>query len=139
MYAAVGHWFFFEKYALPRAEQQDDNEDSKSEFKHYNSRTKIGSRSDVICALYGSVNPYTEWRYWWKDSIIWQTIALADKSGLRKKNTILPDPRIDTKKHEKLDDNALSGFLKNFGIGTEIQETEEQKVERIRTEIASKK
>ena len=54
-------------------------------------------------------------------------------------NELASDISSITKKHEKLDDNALSGFLKNFGIGTEIQETEEQKVERIRTEIASKK
>lgn len=34
--------------------------------------------------MYGSINPWTEWCYWHRDSILKQTLMLMDKSGLRK-------------------------------------------------------
>lgn len=35
--------------------------------------------------LYGNMNLFTWYRYWFVDSMVKQTIMLADKSGLRKK------------------------------------------------------
>ena len=34
--------------------------------------------------LYGNMNLFTWYRYWFVDSMVKQTIMLADKSGLRK-------------------------------------------------------
>jgi len=137
LYAAVGRKFFFEKYALPRAEQQDDNEDKNSEFRQYSSRTKIGARQDIIIALYGQVTPYTEYKYGWVDSVIKQTVMLCDKSGLRKKNTIPPDP--NRLKHEYMQGAELKSALAAFGIGTAAEETDEQKADRIREKIQNDK
>ena len=55
---------------------------------------------------------------------------LADKAGLRKKGSIPPDP---SKQVESLNQTQVTNLLASFGIGT--QETEEQKVERIRNKI----
>lgn len=54
-----------------------------------------------------------------------------DKPGLRKKGSIPPDP---DKQVAHLDDKQLQNKLAMFGIGT-TAETEEQKAERIRTEL----
>ena len=57
---------------------------------------------------------------------------LLDKSGLRKKGTIPPDP---SKQVTRMDEKEVKNMLAMFGIGTEVQETNEEKIERIRTEL----
>ena len=91
---------------------------------------KIGARNDTIIALYGQVSPYTEHRYWWLDSIQWQTIALCDKSGLRRKSTI--PPKTEGKKKRPTNDE-LRNILGRFGLGT--SESNEEKADRIRKEL----
>ena len=56
---------------------------------------------------------------------------LLDKPGLRKKGTIPPDP---DKQVEHLDDKQVKNVLAIFGVGVN-SETNEQKAERIRTEL----
>jgi len=56
---------------------------------------------------------------------------LLDKSGLRKKGSIPPDP---SKQVEQLSQEQVTNVLASFGIGTQA-ETEEQKVERIRNKF----
>ena len=127
---------FFSVYGIPTGQQPPDKEDVGSEYVNYSSRTQIGTRSDIIIALYGSVSPYTEWRYWWKDSIAKQTIALADRSGLRKKGTIPPDP---TKQVKARSDKEIQNLLLSCGIGTDVVENEKDRAERIRQKINTKK
>lgn len=57
---------------------------------------------------------------------------LLDKSGLRKKGTIPPDPNKEDVNPEMSEDE-FNGMLGAFGFGTE--ETNEQKAERIRNEL----
>jgi hypothetical protein len=56
---------------------------------------------------------------------------LLDKPGLRKKGTIPPDPE---KQVKSLTQEETNNVLAMFGIGIN-DETEEQKAERIRTEL----
>jgi hypothetical protein len=56
---------------------------------------------------------------------------LLDKPGLRKKGTIPPDPE---KQVKSLTQDETNNVLAMFGIGIN-DETEEQKAERIRTEL----
>lgn len=60
---------------------------------------------------------------------------LLDKSGLRKKGTIPPDPSKVTK---SLTQEEVNSTLAMFGIGTEA-ESEQQKADRIRKELQNKK
>jgi len=83
----------------------------------------------MIIELYGAITPYTNYKYWWVDSIVKQTIMLMDKSGLRRKGSIPPDP---AKQIAPLDQKQVTSILSSLGIGS--AETEEQKVERIRKE-----
>ena len=67
----------------------------------------------------------------WIDSVGKITVLLVDRSGLRKKGTIPPDP---DKQVEHLDDKQVKNVLAMFGVGVS-SETEEQKAERIRAEL----
>lgn len=67
----------------------------------------------------------------WLDSVGKITVLLVDRSGLRKKGTIPQDPE---KKVEHLDDKQVKNVLAMFGVGVN-SETDEQKAERIRTEL----
>ena len=124
-----------DEFGLPSGQQSDNSKSSEGDYQEYASRTTIGSRNEAIIAIYGAVTPYTTYRYWWVDSIAKQTIALLDKSGLRKKGTIPPDP---SKVVPALPKEELTNMLAMFGIGTEV-ESDEAKAERIRTEIQNKK
>jgi len=61
------------------------------------------------------------------------SLILADRSGLRKKETVPPDPSIIRK--DKLRGKKLTSFLAKLGIGSEVKE---KRAERIRTEIKDK-
>lgn len=122
--------YIIEEFALPTRQLQDDKDDVGDKYTQYDSRTKIGARNDTIIALYGQVSPYTEYRYWWLDSIQWQTIALCDKSGLRRKSTI--PPKTKGKKKRPTNDE-LRNILGRFGLGT--SESNEEKADRIRKEL----
>lgn len=82
------------------------------------------------------MTPYTVYRYWWVDSIAKITLMLLDKSGLRKKGTIPPDPNAEVVNVEMPDDE-FDDMLGAFGFQQmqKEEETEEQKIERIRTEL----
>lgn len=121
-----------EKFGLPSGQQPDNPKGNEGDYQEYNSRTKIGSRNQIIIELYGAVTLYTVYRYWWIDSVALQTIMLLDKSGLRKKGTIPPDP---SKQVSRMDEKEVKNMLAMFGIGTEAEETDQEKAERIRTEL----
>ena len=82
------------------------------------------------------MTPYTVYRYWWVDSIAKITLTLLDKSGLRKKGTIPPDPNAEVVNPEMPDDE-FDDMLGAFGFQPmqKEEETDEQKIERIRTEL----
>lgn len=100
----------------------DDGTDSKdSDYYDYRSKTRLGSRYDTIIALYGAVNPWTLYCYWFKDSILKQTIMLLDKSGLRKKSkgstqNIGDGGVIEASSQEEID-NALGAFVSAYQKG----------------------
>ena len=83
--------------------------------------------------MYGSVTPYTVYKYWWVDSVAKITLMLLDKSGLRRKGTIPPDPNVEPINIEMPDDE-FNDMLGMFGFQT-MKETEQEKAERIRTEL----
>jgi len=121
-------------YGIPTGEQQDNQEDVGDKYTNYSSRTPIGSRNQIIIELYGAVTPYTVYRYWWVDSVVKKTIMLLDKSGLRKKGTIPPDPNwVDP--NPEMSDEEFDKMLGAFGFSSVNRETDEQKAERIRTEL----
>jgi len=59
---------------------------------------------------------------------------LLDKSGLRKKGTIPPDPNMEENNPEMPDDE-FNEMLDDFGFGSKIMETDEQKAQRIREKL----
>lgn len=60
---------------------------------------------------------------------------LLDKSGLRRKGTIPPDPNAEVWNPEMPDDE-FNDMLGMFGFQQlEKEETDEEKIERIRTEL----
>lgn len=66
------------------------------------------------------VNWWTEYKYWHLDSIVKQTIMMADKSGLRdkkafQKNTI--GKREIERQKEEISKRDLNLFLSQFNIG----------------------
>jgi hypothetical protein len=129
-------------YGIPASEQSPDTEDVGDKYRQYSSRTPVGARNDIIIAIYGQVTPYTEYRYWWIDSIVKQTVMLCDKSGLRKKNSIPPNPAEANRVHRFLDGDKLKNVMASLGIGIDIpeaEETEQEKAERIRQKIQSNK
>jgi len=78
----------------------------------------------------------------WVDSVIKQTIMLCDKSGLRKKSSIPPNPAEANRVHKFLEGDKLKNVMASFGIGIEIPEiedTEQDKAERIRQKIQGNK
>lgn len=59
---------------------------------------------------------------------------LLDKSGLRKKGTIPPDPNwVDP--NPEMSDEEFDNMLGAFGFSPVHTETDEQKAERIRNEL----
>lgn len=62
-----------------------------------------------------------------------QTIALLDKSGLRKKGTVPPDPD-KPEFNPEMPDDEFNDMLGMFGFQS-MAETDEEKIERIRTEL----
>ena len=66
----------------------------------------------------------------WLDSVEKITVLLVDRSGLRKKGSIPPDP---DKQIKRLGDKEVKGVLAAFGIGTDA--TDEEKADRIRNEL----
>lgn len=108
---------------IPTSKQHSTREDGDREYIDYVSKTKLGSRYDTIVALYGSINIWTLYCYWWKDSIVKQTIMLADKTGMRRREDMIP---VVLKFKSTITDEELN---KRLGI---IFEDETQKVERIR-------
>lgn len=119
------------EYGIPSGQQPNNSKNDKSDYKEYSSRTEIGSRNQIITELYGAITPYTLYLYWWKDSVIKQTIMLLDKSGLRHKSTIPPDP--NTEVDMGMPEDEFNDMLKSFGFCT--QEKPEDKAERIRKEL----
>jgi hypothetical protein len=78
----------------------------------------------------------------WVDSVIKQTIMLCDKSGLRKKSSIPPNPAEANRVRKFLEGDKLKNVMASFGIGIEIPEiedTEQDKAERIRQKIQGNK
>lgn len=81
------------------------------------------------------MTPYTVYKYWWVDSMAKQTIALLDKSGLRKKGTVPPDPD-KPEFNPEMPDNEFVDMLIGFGFQpTAKEETQEEKADRIRNEL----
>jgi len=112
-----------------------DPEDDDGKFYTHTPKTEIGARNATIIALYGSITPYTLYRYWWVDSIAKQTIMLADAGGLRKKQAGIKKngaPRKERTEEEKK--KVLAGL---FGKIAE-SETNEEKADRIRNELKDK-
>lgn len=120
-----------EKLGIPSGQQPNNSKSDEGDYQEYDGRTNLGRRNPIIVELYGSITPYTVYRYWWVDSIARQTLMMLDKPGLRKKGTIPQDPE---KQVAHLDNRQVKNTLAMFGIGVE-SETEEQKAERIRTEL----
>lgn len=103
-------------------QSSDDGTDSQdSDYYDYRSKTRLGSRYDTVIALYGAVNPWTLYCYWFKDSILKQTIMLLDKSGLRKKSKSSQQNMqgkgvIEASSQEEID-NALGAFTSAYQQG----------------------
>ena len=99
---------------LPSIKQQHEQDDGNGEYVDYCSKTELGKRYDTITALYGSVNLWSLWKYWHGDSIIKQTIMLADKSGLRKRKDMVRTGGVKPKSSdEEINNLWAKTFKKN--------------------------
>lgn len=112
-------------YDINPEEQHDDRDDNESEYIEYKSKTQLGRRYDTIIALYGAVNAWTLYCYWFRDSIIKQTIMLIDKSGLRKKS------RMSSQKYKETNAETLNMM---WGDIVSEKTSKEQIIEQIRAE-----
>lgn len=89
------------------------------------------------------MNPWTEWRYWFKDSILKQTLMLLDKSGLRKgknpetkkKSSFVSRKKIVYTKEEEVDNAIKIALETGVGYNQYKKEVDSIRAARIRERL----
>jgi len=134
---AVRRRKFFRIYGIPTGQLPDDSEDVGSKYYNYSSRVWTTVKNQCILELYGAINWYTTYRYMWVDTIIKQTIMLADKSGLRRKPLKVEENK-DGKRKEYTPEQKQALVTNLFAAVAKKIETDDERAERIRNEINKK-